>query len=208
MIGKHFILTGSTSGLGKSILKQLLAKKVNVTVLVRNSEKLKDVIEKYGMSHLSIIQCDLQSTEAIYNITKQLKSQKFDGLIYCSGLGYFKTIAHHTSKEMLETYQLNVIHFNILLEILKPYLTNYPSIIGISSQAAFVTQASAAHYGASKAAFYQTLNALRIECPNYHILTVNTGPIDTPFHKKADPSNNYANKYRKIMLNADELAKK
>ncbi len=28
------------------------------------------------------------------------------------------------------------------------------------------------------------MNALRLESPNLHIMTVNVGPIDTPFIKK------------------------
>ncbi|MDN8849071.1 short-chain dehydrogenase, partial [Staphylococcus aureus] len=76
----------------------------------------------------------------------------------------------------------------------------FPTIVGIGSQSAFLTQAYAAHYGASTAAFNQVLNALRIEKPNYHVLTVNTGPIATPFHEKADPSLAFAQKYKSIML--------
>ncbi|SUM33156.1 short chain dehydrogenase [Staphylococcus gallinarum] len=50
-----------------------------------------------------------------------------------------------------------------MLEVIRPFFNKYPIIVGIGSQAAFVTQANAAHYGASKAAFYQTLNAIRLE---------------------------------------------
>ncbi|MDN6412745.1 SDR family NAD(P)-dependent oxidoreductase [Staphylococcus gallinarum] len=206
MQGKHFILTGSTSGLGKALLKKLLANDINVTVLVRNPQKLNQFVAQYHTDRLSIIQCDLQSEKEICHITQSLQQQKIYGLIYCSGLGYFKSIEAHRTEEMLETYQLNIISFNILLEVIRPFFNKYPIIVGIGSQAAFVTQANAAHYGASKAAFYQTLNAIRLEHPNYHVLTVNTGPINTPFHQKADPSLNYAKRYNKIMINPDKLA--
>ena len=96
---------------------------------------------------------------------------------------------------MIETYQLNLISFNVLYTVLRPYLTSNAHIVGISSQAAFSTQANAAHYGASKAGFYALMNALRLESPNLHIMTVNVGPIDTPFHQKADPSMKYAKRW-------------
>ena len=57
------------------------------------------------------------------------------------------------------------------------------SIVAISSQAAFVTQANAAFYGSSKAALNGVLNALRIEEQGFHVMTVNPGPINTPFQK-------------------------
>lgn len=50
------------------------------------------------------------------------------------------------------------------------------------------------------------MNALRLESPNLHIMTVNVGPIDTPFHQKADPSMKYAKRMGKIMLDANQLA--
>ena len=46
--------------------------------------------------------------------------------------------------------------------------------IGISSQAALVSQANAAHYGAS-AGFSAVLNALRLEQPELKVLNVQPG---------------------------------
>lgn len=206
MIGKHFILTGGTSGLGKAILKTLLTKKVHVTVLARNPEKLKQFKTQYNTEHLNIIKCDLQSQQEIMDLKNYFQHQTIDGLIYCSGLGYFKSIEDHTSIEMFETYKLNVLHFNLLMKVVQPAFSKNPIIVGIGSQAAFISQGYAAHYGASKAAFNQLLNALRIEKPNYHIMSVNTGPIATPFHEKADPSMKFAKKYRDIMLDPEKLA--
>ena len=109
---------------------------------------------------------------------------------------------------MIETYDVNLISFNLLYNTIKPYLIKHAHIVGISSQAAFVTQSHAAHYGASKAAFNQVLNALRLEEPNLHVMSVNTGPIDTPFHQKADPSLSYFNQYRSIMIQSNQLAQR
>lgn len=91
-------------------------------------------------------------------------------------------------------------------KVLRPRFVQHAHIVGISSQAAFVTQANAAHYGASKAAFNAVLNALRIEEPQFHIMTVNPGPIDTPFHEKADPTLSFFNKYKFIMIDSKQLA--
>ena len=42
MLGKHYIVTGGTSGLGLEITKQLI-KRANVTILARNKEKYKQI---------------------------------------------------------------------------------------------------------------------------------------------------------------------
>lgn len=207
MIGKHYILTGATSGLGKSILILLLDKQAHVTVLVRQPDKLTSLRQNFDNSRLTIIPCDLQSQSQILNLKNAFQGQSIDGIIYSAGLGHFKAIDQHSKTEMLETYALNVINFNLLLNTLQPFLVEKPKIVGIGSQSAFLTQAYAAHYGASKAAFNQVLNALRIERPHYHVLAVNTGPIATPFHEKADPSMSFAVKYKHLMLDPDHLAK-
>ena len=114
----------------------------------------------------------MQNRQDIIHITSQIKTP-IHGLIYSSGLGYFKSIAMHTTEEMIETYDVNLISFNLLYNTIKPYLVDHAHVIGISSQAAFVTQSHAAHYGASKAAFNQVLNALRLEEPKLHVMSVN-----------------------------------
>ena len=112
------MLTGASSGLGKSILHILLQKQVYVTVLVRDVTSQSRLI-KYGSSHLKIIQCDLQSTSQIVQLSNHFKGQSIDGIIYSSKLGYFKSINQHTIEEMQETYMLNVISFNSLLTTLQ-----------------------------------------------------------------------------------------
>lgn len=207
MNGQHFVLTGATSGVGLSILKLLLQQQVKVTVLVRSPQKLTDLKNADKHNLLQIIECDLLNVDDINDLPQYFQNTTITGLIYSAGIGYFKSIAGHSTPEITDTYNLNVVHFNLLFKILQPHLTQKASIVGIGSQASHITQAHAAHYGASKAAFNHLLNALRLEHPNYHVMVVNTGPIDTAFHQKADPSLKYAQKYQSIMLDSDTLAK-
>ncbi|MFI3926815.1 SDR family NAD(P)-dependent oxidoreductase [Staphylococcus warneri] len=205
MIGQHYIVTGGTSGLGLDIVHELIKRGTHVTILARNIKKFRQINFGSQSSFVDVIECDLQNRQDIIHITSQIKTP-IHGLIYSSGLGYFKSIAMHTTEEMIETYDVNLISFNLLYNTIKPYLVDHAHVIGISSQAAFVTQSHAAHYGASKSAFNQVLNALRLEEPKLHVMSVNTGPIDTPFHQKADPSLSYFNQYRSIMIHSNQLA--
>lgn len=207
MSSQHFVLTGATSGVGLSLLKLLLQQKVRVTVLVRSPQKLTALKNKDEDNLLQIIECDLLNMDDINGLQQYFQNTTITGLIYSAGMGYFKSISDHSVQEITDTYNLNVVHFNLLFKVLQPYLATKATIVGIGSQASHITQAYAAHYGASKAAFNQLLNALRLEHPNYHVMVVNTGPIDTAFHQKADPSLTYAQKYQSIMLDADTLAK-
>jgi len=91
--------------------------------------------------------------------------------------------------------------------VIQPQLVKAAYIVGISSQAALVSQANAAHYGASKAGFSAVLNALRLEQPELKVLNVQPGPIDTPFQKNADPTLKYFKNYRHMMIQPQQLAK-
>lgn len=200
-----YIITGATSGLGLTLVKQLLHDGHKVIALVRNIEKMRGLNLELQDDQLQIVPCDMLDPDSIKAVASHLNHTSLDGFIYCSGVGYFKGIEAHTTEEMLETYQVNVVHFNLLFQTLQPFLKNNASIVGIGSQAGFATQAYAAHYGASKIAFYQLMNALRLEYPNYHVMTVNTGPIRTPFHQKADPSGRYQEQFHKLMIEPEIL---
>ena len=77
---------------------------------------------------------------------------------------------------------MNVLGFITLFKTVKPYLTMNASIVAISSRS-ICNASERAFYGSSKAALNGVLNALRIEEQGFHVMTVNPGPINTPFHK-------------------------
>ncbi|MCG2325103.1 SDR family NAD(P)-dependent oxidoreductase [Staphylococcus epidermidis] len=207
MIGKHFIITGATSGLGFAITNELLQRGAHVTILARNIDKFNRIKENYFKpEHINVIKCDLMQRKDIESLQKFLTTP-INGFIYSSGVGYFKSISEHSTREVLETYEVNLINFNLLYKVIQPQLVKAAYIVGISSQAALVSQANATHYGASKAGFSAVLNALRLEQPELKVLNVQPGPIDTPFHKNADPTLKYLKNYRHMMIQPQQLAK-
>ncbi|MCS4485485.1 SDR family NAD(P)-dependent oxidoreductase [Staphylococcus americanisciuri] len=210
MSTQHYIITGATSGLGYEITKQLYQHNIYLTLIVRDVEKAERLFPKLDYPNITWIACDMTSADDIIALSDQFSMQgkRYHGLIHSAGLGYFKSITNHTHTEMIQTYQVNTLHFVLLLKQLKPYLTHDATIVGISSQAAMATQPHGAHYAASKAAFNHILNALRFEEPSYHILNVMTGPIATPFHIHADPTGQYQQKMSRIMLQPQPLAAK
>ncbi len=119
---------------------------------MRDVDKATRIFEQELGKTINVIPCDLNDLKSIQALQFE-DNTSFDGFIYSAGLGYFKSISDHSFSEMIETYQLNLISFNVLYTVLRPYLTSNAHIVGISSQAAFSTQANAAHYGASKQGF-------------------------------------------------------
>lgn len=206
---KHFLITGATSGIGYELVKQLHTQGAHLTLLIRNEEKAAQLSPPKSFPNINFLVCDLNDTTAIENLSSvfQKQNNQFDGLIHSAGLGYFKSLASHTTEELLKTYRLNVIHFAVLLNVVKPFLVTNPQIVALSSMSGLATQPYAAHYGASKAALIQILNALRIEEPSYHVLNVILGPVKTPFHDHSDPSGTFKRKTALFMLKPEQVAK-
>ncbi|MCE3400204.1 SDR family NAD(P)-dependent oxidoreductase, partial [Staphylococcus aureus] len=90
MIGQHYIVTGGTSGLGLSLVHQLLKRGAHVTVLARNISKFNQIDFRSHSKNINVIQCNLQQREDIYQLSEKIKAP-VNGFIYSSGLGYFKS---------------------------------------------------------------------------------------------------------------------
>lgn len=121
LIGKHFVITGGTSGLGYAITNAVLKRGAKVTLLVRNMKKFNESYYPYNAHLLNAQFCNLNSRTDIKNLTFQ--KNDIDGLIHSAGLGYFKSINAHEDDEMRETYEINLINFNILLNHLALYFS-------------------------------------------------------------------------------------
>ena len=69
----------------------------------------------------------------------------------------------------------------------------YGAIINLGSMAGKIPTPNSAAYSATKAGVNQFDNVLRMEVADYgvQVLTVNPGPIDTPFFEKADTQGKY-----------------
>ena len=90
IVGKHFIVTGGTSGLGLEITKELLKKGAYITLIVRSTEKFENINFNPYKHRVSMIKCNLQDISQIDNISKSL-CYPIDGIIYSAGLGFFKS---------------------------------------------------------------------------------------------------------------------
>lgn len=84
MLGKHYIVTGGTSGLGLEITKRLIKKGAHVTILARNKEKYKQINFKPFEKRVQMLTCDLQDKNAISMLPQYIDTQ-IDGIIYSAG---------------------------------------------------------------------------------------------------------------------------
>ena len=83
--GKTILVTGASSGIGRSIA--IMCSKMGATVVIngRNTERLNRTLSHMeGVNH-SVAACDLTSTLSLPNMVGNLP--KLDGVVHCAGLG-------------------------------------------------------------------------------------------------------------------------
>lgn len=114
LLNKNILITGGTSGLGRSLVKLFLEAGSNVIVIGRNGNTDKITHDNYAF-HL----CDLADMEQVKNVVEMLADQKIsiDGLINNAGVlsppKYIETINGHEF-----SYQVNFLSHVLLTRLL------------------------------------------------------------------------------------------
>ena len=201
MKSKSVVLTGATSGIGKSLLKSLAAKNYSIAVVVRNANLGKATIEEIskatGNQDIRLFVCDLASLEAVRNLAVQLQSEYpvIDILINNAGLINETRILTVDGYE--HTWAVNHLAPFLLTHLLLPNLekSGEGRIINLASEAqkmgrinlgdlnAEKSFSSFGSYCQSKLAnviFTQEL-ARRIKSKSISVFAVHPGVVKTQF---------------------------
>ena len=138
---KKVLITGGTSGIGLSIVDQLLYKHAEVVVLARNPSKSKEVKnkmqEKYPDCHLDFISYDQSDFKSIETAIGEILKEHNDFYALILNAGCFTTYkTQKVDNDMSLTIKTNFVGLAYFLDILIPNLNNKHRIIFQGSLAA------------------------------------------------------------------------
>ncbi len=134
LTGQKIIVTGGTSGIGLSIVKELLYKGANVIILARNLTKANEVkdnlVKQYPNKDISIIQYDQSNDESVINAANIIikEHSDFTSLILNAGIFQSKN-KQSTVDDMSLTIKTNLVGLNVFLNHLLPRLEGKHRII-------------------------------------------------------------------------------
>ena len=155
IIGKTYLVTGATSGIGKAVTLLLLQQGAKVLMVGRNNSVLSDLYHKYPDTSL-YIEYDLSNPTNIDLIFQKASSAGyvFDGMVYCAGICPLIKCSDISYDSSLNVFNVNYFSFTLLAKyFLNPqYAKEGASIVAISSNAAIIGGNRQADYSASKAA--------------------------------------------------------
>lgn len=162
--GKVVLVTGASSGIGRSIAVECSKLGAKLIVTGRNAERLEETLAALaGNGHISRV-LDLNDANAIADFINDIPN--LDGIVYCAGIqktSPTRYIKRADIDEVFETNFFSNVNLNGLIAE-KKKLNKGASIVFISSTAAgIVAENGNAMYSASKGAITSFAKVLALE---------------------------------------------
>lgn len=213
-MGKTAIITGASSGIGKSFVKALLRSPDcpdSIWIIARRLDRLEELAA--FSSKIIPVTADLGSEAGIDVIRTRLNKEKPDVslLINCAGMGRKGNIADRDASDIRSTIELNCTALSVLTREVIPFMNKGARIINIASSAAYLPQPGFTVYAASKSYVVSFSRAAAIELRKLgiYVTVVCPGPVETEFNKLAtDGASDKFTGFRKfVAADADKLAR-
>ncbi|NLX90376.1 MAG: SDR family oxidoreductase [Firmicutes bacterium] len=156
LTGKHILVTGASSGIGKATAIYISKLGAKVTLVARNEKKLEDTLSKLEGEGHSVYPFDLKQVEEIEGLINNIVSQKgaLNGLVHCSGIATMRPLSMTRTAFLHDMMLLNFYAYVELIRCSskKNNFTEGASFIGISSARSISGDKSQTAYCSSKAA--------------------------------------------------------
>jgi len=219
--GKTALVTGASSGIGKSTVELLLSAGATVYAAARRVEKMSD-LEKLG-AHL--VKMDVTDEESMVSGINSIREKEgsIDILVNNAGYGSYGAIEDVPVDEARRQFEVNIFGLARLTQLVLPQMrqNHYGKIVNISSMGGKIYTPFGGWYHATKHALEGFSDCLRLETEPFGIdvVVVEPGGIATEWGaiaaenlKKTSGSGAYAEAANKVadgmaeMYSTDQLS--
>lgn len=151
--GKNIVVTGSTGGIGREVVKLLDSENVNLILLSKSAEELETLSHELKNTP-ALFPCDFAVPSETENTVKEIskKFQKIDALINAAGIGIYKPVDEATLEEWNDSMNINVSsQFILIMRLIKNLKKSHNSVvINIGSGAGVIPMEGRSIYCATK----------------------------------------------------------
>ena len=213
----NVLITGASSGIGKSMSMYMLELGYKLYVVSTKKEELDKIYKKYK-DRVITIGLDLSNEDNCYKLYSRLKDKNIDIVINNAGFGDAGNFSETNLVKELKMIDVNIRAYHILTKLfLKDMIDNDNGrIMNVCSMAGFMPGPYMATYYATKAYIINLTLAISEELKkdnsNVKISLFCPGPVDTNFENIANVkfktsiiSSNYAGKYAIDNMFKDKL---
>ncbi|MDY4850748.1 MAG: SDR family oxidoreductase [Paludibacteraceae bacterium] len=181
--GKTILVTGASSGIGKSAAIECAKMGAICIITGRNEKRLNDTLMLLEGNGHRAFPADLTIEEDLNRLVEQCPS--IDGLINNAGIGYTKLIAFYKESNLRKIYETNAFAPMLLTSCLikKKKINTGASVVFTSSIAAITSYPGNGIYGTAKAslASFALYCAREFACKKIRVNTIMPGMVDTSF---------------------------
>jgi len=185
------LVTGASSGIGRDIAKELAKRNIDLILVSRDLDKLKQVKDQIKNVNVEIISKDLSSEQNCIDLYEQVKEQKIDILINNAGFGAFGEFSEIPLEKELDMLKTNIIAMHILTKLFlqKMNKENSGYILNVASIAGYMPGPLMSAYYSSKAYVVRLTQSIREELrrekSDVKVGVLCPGPVNTNFNNVA-----------------------
>jgi len=212
LTGKNILITGISSGIGRSITDLCIAENANVWGIARDKDRIEDVKKScLYPDHLQTISYDLSFNDYNEDYFLSFLPDRCDGFVHSAGISITKPFSLQTPEILLETFSVNIISAMKLIAFLGDRFNYSASIVFIASVMGEVGQSAKLSYCASKGAISSFTRSLGLEYAprKIRVNSILPGVVKTPLFEKLMnklPSESLENIYSQHPLGLGETA--
>lgn len=139
---KVWFITGCSTGFGRALAIEVLAKGEQVVVTARNTNDIQDIVEKYPTNAIAL-KLDVTVKKDIATAVKQTMEHfgQIDVLVNNAGIGYFASVEESEEAEIRKMFEINVFGLANMTQAVLPimrqqkrgHILNIASIGGLRS---------------------------------------------------------------------------
>lgn len=184
--GSRIIVTGASSGIGRSTALLLARRGADVIAVGRNEERLREVADRSG--HITPLVADVRD-EAGRDLILDAAGDRVDALVNNAGVGWFGLVEAMPAGDVRNLYDTNVIALIDLASRVLPGMIERRRghICNIASVAGFVSVPPVSVYCSTKFAVQGFSQGLRREVGGRGVVVscINPGPVATRWMNRA-----------------------
>lgn len=163
LIGKTILVTGASSGIGKSVAILCSKMGADVYITARNEQRLQDTITEMPGETKHYLVADLTKQSSLETLSDELP--KLDGVVNCAGVGS-NVVAKNVNQEEIDRIFKPNFDAPVLLQttlLSKKKINKGASVVFIASMAASSPTIGNGLYSASKGALISYAKCLGLE---------------------------------------------
>ena len=200
---KNALVTGASRGIGLAIAKQLAGEGLQLMLVARSIDQLREIIISLPGTNHQCLQADLALNNDIDKLVNHISEQKYDLLINNAGVGLY---GRFDDLPLVEQTKILTLNCNALVSMSYAFLkqaTSGDALVNIASILGFSSFPGAATYAGTKGFVVRFSESLYYEFKgkDIYVVAICPGVTATDFHRAAGGA---YNQYPKIIVQTPE----